>query len=95
MASEKKIKKANNSDDKNSEAYIYNTASNENESISLTQLNQFKWDTGTSDHTTNRFDIMTDVQDIETQVRGHDGSVTISSKRGTIRFKYQGCSITL
>jgi hypothetical protein len=34
MANEKEIKKANNSDDENSEAYIYNTASNENEGIS-------------------------------------------------------------
>jgi transposase InsO family protein len=95
MASEKEIKKANNSDDENSEAYIYNTASNENESISTTQLNRFEWDTGASDHTTNRLDIMTDVQDVETRVRGHDGSVTISPKRGTIRFKHQGRSITL
>jgi hypothetical protein len=51
-------------------------------------------DTGTSDHTTNRLDIMTDFQDVETRVRGHDGSVTISPKKGTIRFKHQGCSIT-
>jgi hypothetical protein len=95
MASEKEIKKANNSDDKNSEAYINNTASNENESVSPTQLNRFEWDTGASDHTTNQLDIMTDVQDVETRVRGHDGSVTISPKRGTIRFKHQGRSITL
>jgi hypothetical protein len=50
---------------------------------------------GTSDHTTNQLDIMTDVQDVETRVRGHDGSVTISPKRGIIRFKHQGRSITL
>jgi hypothetical protein len=66
MVSEKGIKKANNSDDENSEAYTYNTASNENESVSPTQLNRFEWDTGAPDHTTNRLDIITDVQDVET-----------------------------
>jgi hypothetical protein len=94
MASEKEIKIANNSDDENFEAYIYNTTSNENESISPTQLNRFEWDMGASDHTTNRLDIMTDIQDVETRVRGHDGSVTISPKKGTIRFKHQERSIT-
>jgi hypothetical protein len=67
MASEKEIKKANNSDDENSKAYIYNTASNENKSVSPTQLNRFEWDTGASDHTTNRLDIMTDAQNVETE----------------------------
>jgi hypothetical protein len=95
MASEKEIKKVNNSDDENSEAYIYNTASNETESISTTQLNRFEWDTGASHHTTNQLDIMTDIQDVETRVRRHNGLVTISPKRGIIRFKHQGCSITL
>jgi hypothetical protein len=38
---------------------------------------------------------MTDIQDVDTQVRGHDRSVTISPKRGIIRFIYQRCSITL
>jgi hypothetical protein len=38
---------------------------------------------------------MTDFQDVETRVRGHDGSVTIGPKKGTIRFKHQGRSITL
>jgi hypothetical protein len=65
MASEKESKKVNNSDDENFEAYIYNTASNKNESISMTQLNRFEWDIGTSDHTSNQLDIMTDVQDME------------------------------
>jgi hypothetical protein len=95
MASEKEIKKANNSDGENSEAYTYNTASNENESVSPTKLNQFEWDTGASDHTTNRLNIMTDVQNVETRVRRHDGSVTISPKKGTIKFKHQRPSITL
>jgi hypothetical protein len=95
LASEKEIKKANNSDDENSEAYIYNTASNGNKSVSLTQLNRFESDTGVSDYTTNQLDIITDVQDVETRVRGHGGSVTISPRKGTIRFKHQGRSITL
>lgn len=51
-----------------------------------TRDNVSEWDTGVSHHTTNRFDLLHNVQDRSLTVRGHNRNTSQSINTGTVKF---------
>ena len=50
--------------------------------------NHFEYNTGTSHHTTNRLDLLEDIEDISMTVEAHDKSNSICHKKGTLVFRH-------
>ena len=52
--------------------------------------NHFEYDTGTTHNTTNRIDLLENIQEISMTVEAHDKSVSTCNKKGTLVFEHNG-----
>ena len=53
----------------------------------------FKYDTGASHHTTNRYDLLKDIQQVNLPVIAHDGTTSHCKQIGTLVFNHNGRDI--
>lgn len=53
-------------------------------------INHFEYDTGTSHHTTNRIDLLEDIEEIHMAVEAYNKTISVCKNKGTLTFKHNG-----
>jgi hypothetical protein len=92
---QKIVKKTKTSDDTDEEDGVYVGVVRIKITIPGNLAGEYQYGTGTARHTTNEFQRLSKVEEVNIEVEAHDGTESICKKRGTLILRHNGREIKL